>query len=202
MAAVWGHGTPVEPEGPFALPGNYTVVLEAGGQRYTAPLTVTEDPRVAASADDLKNELALSQKIDAALADASNRYREKAALLKILDSRFPRSTILAAATGPLVEKLRAKPAMGTPAFETIARKLAQAESALESADAAPTASQLSAVSDTLATLETAKKDWEAAKSGPLAELNAALTRAGQKPIEISAADLRDVEEPDDGEDLP
>jgi photosystem II stability/assembly factor-like uncharacterized protein len=202
IAAVWGHGTPVEPEGPFALPGNYTVVLEAGGQRYTAPLTVTEDPRVAANADDLKTELALSQKIDAALADASNRYREKAALHKILDSRFPRSTILAAATGPLVEKLRAKPAMGTPAFETIARKLAQAESALESADAAPTASQLSAVSDTLATLETAKKDWEATKTGPLADLNTALTRAGQKPIEISAADLRDVEEPDDGMDLP
>jgi photosystem II stability/assembly factor-like uncharacterized protein len=202
MAAVWGHGTPVEPEGPFALPGNYTVVLEAGGQRYTAPLTVTEDPRVAASADDLKTELALSQKIDAALADASNRYREKAALLKILDSRFPKSTILAAATGPLVEKLRAKPAMGTPAFETIARKLAQAESALESADAAPTATQLSAVYDTLAALETAKKDWEATKTGPLADLNTALTRAGQKPIEISAADLRDVEEPDDGMDLP
>ena len=40
------------------------------------------------------------------------------------------------------------------------------------------------------------------KSGPLAELNAALAKAGEKQIAVSAADLRSVESPDSGEDLP
>jgi len=202
IAAVWGHGTPLEPEGPFALPGNYTVVLEAGGQRYTAPLAVTEDPRVTATADDLRRELALSMKIDTALAEASNGYREKAALDKLLDARFQKTAKIDPATASSIEKLRAKPATGAPTFEAVARKLARAEGALESADAAPTEEQERGATDALAQLDMAKKDWATAKAGPLAELNAALTRAGQKPVEISAAALRDVDEPDDGEDLP
>jgi len=202
MGAVWGHGTPLEPEGPFALPGNYTVVLEAGGQRYTAPLTITEDPRVTASADDLKSELALSLKIDRALADASNGYREQAVLRKELDQRFPAGARLDEAASALVEKLRAKPPMGVRSFDAIARNLVRSESALESADVAPTQSQQMAADQALKALNTANADWAAAKAGPLAQLNAALARAGQKPIEISAAALRDVEEPDAGEDLP
>jgi hypothetical protein len=102
----------------------------------------------------------------------------------------------------LVEKLRAKPAAGRPAFEAIARKLARSESSLESADAAPTQSQQTVVADALAMLDTAKTDWATMKAGPLAALNASLARAGQKPVEISAAALREVEEPDEGEDLP
>jgi hypothetical protein len=202
IAAVWGHGTPLEPEGPFALPGTYTVVLVAGGQRMTAPLTITEDPRVMATADDLRHELALSQHIDAALADASNGYREQAVLRKELDRRFPATAKLDSATSALVEKLRAKPAAGAPTFDAMARKLARAESALESADAAPSDSLLNVFADTIATLDSLKTAWDATKAGPLADLNAALVRAGQKPIEISAAALRDVEEPDDGMDLP
>jgi hypothetical protein len=202
IAAVWGHGTPLEPEGPFALPGKYTVVLEAEGQRYTAPLTVTEDPRVTASAVDLARELALSQKIDAALADATDGYREKAALLKALDAQFPKSAFMDPATRAVVEKLRAKPAAGQPTFEAVARKLARAEGELESADATPTVVQEQLASDAIVSLAGVKKDWAAAKSGPLADLNASLARAGQKPVEISATDLREVDEPDDGEDLP
>jgi len=202
IAAVWGHGTPLEPEGPFALPGIYTVVLDVGGKRYTAPLTLTEDPRVTASADDLKAELALSLKIDAALAEASNGYREQAVLRKELDRRFPANAKLDTATSALVEKLHAKPAAGQPTFEAIARKLARSESSLESADAAPTQSQQTTVADALAALQAAKTDWAAMKAGPLAALNASLAHAGQKPVEISASALRDVEEPDDGEDLP
>jgi photosystem II stability/assembly factor-like uncharacterized protein len=202
IAAVWSHGTPLEPEGPFALPGNYTVVLAAGGQRYAAPLAITEDPRVTANADDLKSELALSLKIDTALAEASNGYREQAVLRKEIDQRFPAGARLDEATGPLVEKLRAKPPTGVPGFDAIASNLARSESALESADAAPTQSQQTAADEALKALNTVNADWAAAKAGPLAQLNAILVRAGQKPIEISAAALRDVKEPDDGEDLP
>jgi len=157
---------------------------------------------VTATADDLRRELALSMKIDTALAEASNGYREKAALDKLLDARFQKTAKIDPATASSIEKLRAKPATGAPTFEAVARKLARAEGALESADAAPTEEQERGATDALAQLDMAKKDWATAKAGPLAELNAALTRAGQKPVEISAAALRDVDEPDDGEDLP
>src|SRR5205823_2949412 len=40
IAAVWGRGTPIEPEGPFVLPGMYKVALKVGGRRYAAPLAV------------------------------------------------------------------------------------------------------------------------------------------------------------------
>ncbi len=48
------HRTPAVPQGPLALPGTYTVKLIAAGQSYTAPLTITMDPRVPTSAGDLQ----------------------------------------------------------------------------------------------------------------------------------------------------
>ncbi len=48
------HRTPTVPQGPLALPGTYTVKLIAAGHSYTAPLTITMDPRVHTSAGDLQ----------------------------------------------------------------------------------------------------------------------------------------------------
>jgi len=203
ISAIWGHGTPIEPEGPYALPGDYTVVLEAGGQRFTAPLHVSEDPRITSSADDLKASLNLSLKIGAALADANTDYREKTAILKLLDARFPKTDDKHdAATRALADRLRPKPATGAPTIESEAGILTNIEISLEGADVAPVPVQEEVVSDALTKLEQAKHDWEVLKSGPLAELNAALQKAGEKPIAVTAADLRRVEAPEDGEDLP
>ncbi len=203
IAAVWGRGTPIEPEGPFVLPGTYTVVLEANGQRYTAPLAVAEDPRVTASPADLAASLALSQKIDVALAEASDLYREQAALHKRLDARFPKA---AGKTDPamhaLIDRLRAQPAPGSATFESLAGSLAAIERALESVDAAPTPVQQQFVAEAMSKLETAKREWTATKAGTFAELNAALVAAGEKPVEVTEADKRKIEEPDPGQDLP
>jgi hypothetical protein len=203
IAAVWGHGTPVEPEGPWALPGTYTVVLDAGGTRVTAPLTVLEDPRVNASPDDLQASLALSRKIDAALGEASDGHREETALREKLKARFPNiATIADASIKSAVEKLTAKPAAGTASFEDVAGALASIERALESADAAPTETQQQAFAEADGKLAAARSDWERMKAGPLVALNAALTRMGATPVEITEADKRKAEEPDPGEDLP
>ena len=45
ISAIYGD-TPRSPQGPRALPGNYTVKLTAGGRSYTQPLTVKMDPRI------------------------------------------------------------------------------------------------------------------------------------------------------------
>ncbi len=202
IAAVWRRGTPIEPEGPFALPGQYAVTLTVDGKHYTAPLTVSEDPRVNISLADLQASLALSQKIAPALAEAALGYREQRALKKLLEQRFPKAARLRDETRALLEPLRAEPVEGHPTFKSVAEGLSAVERALESADVAPTQAQQQFVDDALAKLETVKREWDSAKSGSFANLNAALARAGGKPVAIPDKDKLASEEPDEGEDLP
>src|SRR5438477_10703636 len=62
MSAV-NHDTPPSPTSPSAVPGEYTVVLTAGGKSYTQPLTVRMDPRVKMSQAELEQQLTLSQQL-------------------------------------------------------------------------------------------------------------------------------------------
>lgn len=203
IAAVWGRDTPLEPQGPLVLPGDYTVALEADGRRLTAPLSVSQDPRRTVGLADLQASAALSRKIDAAMTDAVIGYREREAIRKLLDARFPTNgRKLDAATRAPLDRLREKPAEGQPTFADAAEMLTGIERALESADAAPTAVQQRFVDEALAKLDAAKSAWAAAKAGPLAELNAALARAGEKPVRIEDAEKLGADEADSGQDLP
>ncbi|MBV9063523.1 MAG: hypothetical protein JOY77_11445, partial [Alphaproteobacteria bacterium] len=202
IAAVWGHGTPVEPQGPWVLPGTYTVVLTVNGQRNTVPLNVSEDPRVQVATASLQASLALSQKIIPALAQAALGYREQRALKKMLDARFPEAAQIRAEIRTAVAPLRAEPPEGAATFESVAEMLTGVERALESADAAPTPAQQQFVDNALAKLATVQRTWDDAKAGSLANLNAALARAGQKPVMIPDKDKLTAEEPDEGADLP
>lgn len=202
ISAVWGHGVPLDPQGPYALPGNYTVRLTTVGATYSAPLTIGEDPRVHTNTFDLAATLALSQKVAAGLAQASAGYREKVAINKMLDARFPKNAKTDPPLLALCAPIRTKPTPGQPSFESVAGFLTGIEGALEAADAAPTQAQQSVVVDALSKLEKVNRNWAETKAGPLAKLNAALARAGQKPVAITPQDLREVEEPDTGQELP
>jgi photosystem II stability/assembly factor-like uncharacterized protein len=68
--AVYGEDTPLEPEGPLVLPGNYLLRLTADGRTSTASLRVERDPRVEVPAAALASQLALALRIDAALAES------------------------------------------------------------------------------------------------------------------------------------
>ena len=202
IAAVWGRGVPLDPQGPFAVPGNYSVTLVANGRSYSEPLVVTEDPRIHTSNADLGASLALSQKIGAALAQATAGYREEAAIDGVLDRRFPRTGKNDPALLALCAPLRVKPVPGQPTFESVAGMLTDVENALEAADVAPTPAQQNFVADALSKLDKVRRDWAATKSGPLAKLNTALAGAGQKPVIVTAAELGEAEAPDAGQDLP
>jgi photosystem II stability/assembly factor-like uncharacterized protein len=54
-------------DGPTVLPGSYTVALQYGSQRLTAPLTIRLDPRVHPAPGDLESRLALEQQIFATM---------------------------------------------------------------------------------------------------------------------------------------
>ncbi|HEY7056082.1 MAG TPA: hypothetical protein VH458_06140, partial [Vicinamibacterales bacterium] len=78
IAALPG-ATPALPEGPQVIPGSYTVKLTVDGRASTQPLTVTMDPRVTTSMDDLTRLFDLERKIAQAVDDdarALQRLRE------------------------------------------------------------------------------------------------------------------------------
>ncbi|MBU6472154.1 MAG: hypothetical protein KGQ94_05810, partial [Alphaproteobacteria bacterium] len=113
-----------------------------------------------------------------------------------LDARFP-----AKAKNAQADAVRA--ALGEDAqFEAASAALASLETALESADVAPTAAQDADMARALAVLDKADADWTNAKAGALAVLNAALEKAQERPITIPPPDKLDVEAPDPGQDLP
>ena len=54
------HDTPSEPQGPWVLPGTYTVRLTVNGQTYSQPLVVKMDPRIKTPLTGLEKQFALS----------------------------------------------------------------------------------------------------------------------------------------------
>jgi hypothetical protein len=82
MGAVPGD-TPFTPEGPLALPGNYTVQLVVDGASYEQQLVVKEDPRIGDSSgvmEGMQKQLALAQNIVAVLAASKAAYEQGRAL--------------------------------------------------------------------------------------------------------------------------
>jgi photosystem II stability/assembly factor-like uncharacterized protein len=203
IGAVWGVDTPILPEGPLVLPGDYQVVLKVDGSSYTAPLTVTEDPRVHTSIADLSASLALSQQIAAALPRAREGYGEMQAVKKQLDVLFPEKPN--AAKDPLralANPFRKKPAPGETTFESVSGMLSAIATDLGGADVAPTDAQRAVVTDAMAKLDTLSNTWTQLKTGPLAALNAALAHAQRKPVVVPPANTLVVEPPEEGDDIP
>ena len=222
IAAVWGRGVPSAPQGPLALPGDYTVTLTVDGRRYSAPLHLAQDPRVHVQLADLQASMALSQRIDAALAQARIGYGQMQAVETRIDALFPQAkatmsprptsapaTSAADRAGDLPDQARAlasglrqPPAPDQPGFDTVAGVLGAVESDLENADAAPTAAQVQVVDAELASLARAQARWDAFRTQDLVKLNAALQRAGRPPIVVPQAGALSVTPPDPGQDLP
>jgi photosystem II stability/assembly factor-like uncharacterized protein len=59
ISAVY-RDTPFVPQGPYVMPGNYTVRLTVNGRSFTQPLTVRIDPRVTTPLAGLQQQYALS----------------------------------------------------------------------------------------------------------------------------------------------
>lgn len=137
IAAIYGD-TPREPFGSWALPASYTVRLTVDGQAQTQPLVVKMDPRVKASAADLRVQYETSRAIDAAMRRSADALREirattpKTAALTELEQRIAR------ASGPL----------------------GQLFGAVEMSDSAPTPVVMAAWKTASATLDAALADWK------------------------------------------
>jgi photosystem II stability/assembly factor-like uncharacterized protein len=134
---------------PWAPPGNYTVRLTVNGQHYTQPLSVRLDPRVRTPAAALQQLAAISRELyDAAVATHA-AYLEARSLAGSAGSAAIRAQLDSIAPAPAGRAGRR--GFGRRAAATVTQTLNGASDALiaaamamQSADVAPTASQLAA----------------------------------------------------------
>jgi photosystem II stability/assembly factor-like uncharacterized protein len=80
IAAAPGNTAP-EPRGVWALPGRYTVSVEASGSTQQAPLRVRMDPRVKATPADLRAQHGLARQLAEAIATVAAQAQPDARLL-------------------------------------------------------------------------------------------------------------------------
>ncbi len=190
------HRTPVTPEGPRALPGDYTVRLLADGKSLSVPLVVKMDPRVHVSQAALRQMFHLEVQLaswmtssDRALTEAQSLRRR----LHKLEARSPGS--LRASVAALEKKVaalvvapRGPAGAAAPPPLTLRRVNEDASNLYETvdaADAAPTAAELQARGSVAKEFAQAMQRWGEVVRTEVPRLNRQLRAAGLAPIELS-----------------
>ncbi len=155
--ALTGH-TNSTPVGPWAPPGRYTVRMSANAQVLQEPLELVKDPRVRASDTDLREQFDLAQSIEHERANTTSAYHTAVAALKQI-----RTLQTSAKTGCSPSELAAGeqhlsvlaggaaasspdnsvgyPQPNLTSLYSLALALETLETAVESADAAPTSDE-------------------------------------------------------------
>ncbi|MGH9535131.1 MAG: hypothetical protein ACRD2E_09755 [Terriglobales bacterium] len=144
------HETPAEPLGPQVVPGTYRVQLTANGQTYTQPLVVRRDPREETSAAAFAAQLALAQRVTAAMAAS---YSDHLAV---------QAWANAPGGGAAQKKAARKLDQGTrghPGFAALNRELEPFLEDVESADAAPTEAMQAAARQYQSELQALEAAW-------------------------------------------
>jgi len=216
ISAVPGD-TPRVPEGPRALPGDYTVRMTVKGgdvsaavgtQRRifrrdnSASLTEKEDPRVKISAGALEQHFNLQTRL------ASMMTRASQAALQAKTAREQIAALSGKASGSLADALAAldkkiavvleSPAGSSePDLKTVNADIYDLYMGLDRADAAPTSAQMGAPSKIEPGLVSAVKRWEEIKSSDIPAINRELKSANLPELRL---DSKPQGEEDNGED--
>jgi photosystem II stability/assembly factor-like uncharacterized protein len=220
ISAVPGD-TPRVPEGPRALPGQYTVRLVADRTclssvyaspprvfESAAPIALKMDPRVKAPPADLEAMFKLQSRLAAIMTTSSE------AILQARSIREQLEKLSARANGPTGEAIKTVDkkiaaildGSGEPAAPKTTEKNLKAVNddiftlyaAIDRADAAPTPAQEKAASSTEADLAPVLKRWEQLKSTDLPAVDRQLKSANLPQITLETAVHMDEEQ---GEDL-
>jgi hypothetical protein len=187
IAAVFGENTPTSVEGPFVLPGIYSVVLTADGVTYRAPLIVQLDPRVHTSRADLASLLQFSQSLGAALERAKAAYDGEhpahealASLAKQLASRRGSREL----EREVARLSQATADQGYGGLRAITSRVSALEANAESADVAPTEAQRTVFAQASRELDRAIERWQRSRR-EIVRLDARLRRARLKPVPVA-----------------
>jgi hypothetical protein len=192
------YDTPrVQPQGPLAVPGTYTAVLTVDGHAYKQNLTVTMDPRVAASQADLEEQLAWAHRATRGLAVSKGIYHQLTELMAAIEDRAksnpPDAGLVAAlkAAGEKAVEVRegARPAadappgtLPTPGVGPVNRDLARVFAMIESGDMRPSETAKSTVQELCGALQKDMNTWRQFSVQTLPALNASLASNNLAPL--------------------
>ena len=192
------------PDGPWALPGNYTLKLTVAGKSYTAPVEVKLDPRVNISMADLEKQLDLGLKIrdavslDHATVDQIHGLREQ---LKALESRLKgqkKGDAVIQAAEDLDKKMTAvEEELYQPKVKSTEDNLNYPDkldqqfislgSGVENADSAPNAPAFERFQELSAQLDALMAKWHEIESKDLPALNEMIHKADIPVIMLAPA---------------
>jgi photosystem II stability/assembly factor-like uncharacterized protein len=194
------HQTPLEPEGPLALPGTYAVRLTVDGETATEKLTVKMDPRVHTTAADLEA-LHAAQAAMAASLDVLARA-DLAAHSVSEQIEAPENAAIAAQLAPFRDALKAllerEESKGAkPGVDHVTEEATQLYGELQQADAAPTAALLAAATHVEGEAKEVLPGWEEFKAKQLPALNELLRNAQKPAIDL---ERKPVDMPESGDE--
>ena len=184
ISATYRNTAP-EATSPWAVPGDYTVMLTVGGKTFSQPLTIEMDPRVKTSAADLQQQFDLSWKLyqlRLKLAPIGKKFGDVAEQLTKLKAK-------AAERPDITQKLEAfaqtltkfgppHPRPGAPPSLFVLESTTRLFNDIQGADAAPTAAVKIAVTDIETKVEPMMDGWHKLLESDLPALNQELKRAG------------------------
>jgi hypothetical protein len=188
------YNTPAVPSSPFVLPGTYTVRLMAGGKTLSEPLHVVMDPRVKTPATELEEQFNVSKAIYDDALRATAALHEITVLREQLSAKSVQPPVASVADS-LESKLtkiaggrgeggrggggggRGGPT-GPPNLTTLRLQLARMEHTVQSADIAPTTSQIEAYDGLKKPLTDLIDQWNTLKASDVKALNDSLHKLG------------------------
>lgn len=198
------HDTPKFPQGPRALPGEYTVRLTVNGKTQTAPLMVKMDPRVKTPPAGIQQMFDLQTRLTSLLTTTSQVVMQAKSLNEQLDKTAEKASgPTATAIDAFKKKLQALRGGGTPMPDSEAVTLGSVNEACSSlydevdrADAAPTTAQTEATTKTEKDAAGVLQQWDQFKNADLATLNNALRGANLPEIHLETTPKVDADETD------
>jgi hypothetical protein len=190
IAAVYRNTAPAATS-PWAMPGEYTVVLTAGGKSYTQPLPVKMDPRVKTSLSDLARQFELSKQLYdewLQLEPLNERINTFGAELTTLRARVAEGAV-AAQIDALNKKLQeltgsANRRPGTPPNLVVLARLQTLFNVIQDVDRAPTAQVATAALALQRESNSLLERWRAIESQDIPALNKELQAAGLPKVEV------------------
>jgi hypothetical protein len=209
IAAIYRNTAP-EATSPWAMPGQYSVVLKVDGKTFTESLAVQMDPRVKTSTADLQRQFDLSMRLYQARMqlepisekvsgialqiDAARKKKPQAALTAAMDLVDKRMGELAGVTN---RRAGAQLRLG------IVERVSTLFGRLQAADAPPTVSVEAAAADVLAESAKVIEQWRSIEEKDLPELRRQFKLSGLPDLDLTGRKIRyrpEWEEMDEDED--
>ncbi|MDT8068563.1 MAG: glycoside hydrolase [Terriglobia bacterium] len=189
------HNTAPATTSPWAMPGNYTVVLTVAGKSYSQPLKVTMDPRVKTPLAGLQEQYRLSKQVydDAMkLSDGMNKATELRSQLKARKEHAQGAA--AEAITAFEKKLdevageagrrRGPGGAAGESLGSVRGQLMMLMGVLQDADVAPTTQTVAAIAEVQKKVPGALQNWQTFERQEIPTFNQQLKSAGLEEVKL------------------